>query len=68
MNCKIRSIVSVCKEKLWGQVGEELENIRSVPMLFYCAFLSYYNSNIIEVLMLNKQSKMHSVAVVEYGL
>jgi hypothetical protein len=27
---------SVWEEKLWGQIGEELE--KSVPVFFYCAY------------------------------
>jgi hypothetical protein len=29
---------SAWKEKLWGQIGEELKKIPQVPMFFYCAF------------------------------
>jgi hypothetical protein len=37
----------VWKEKLWEQIGEELK--QSVTMIFYCAFLSYYHSIIIDL-------------------
>jgi len=57
---------SVWKEKLWGQIGEELKNQVS-SNVFYCTFWSYYHSIITEFLIINKQRKMHSVAVVEYG-
>jgi len=42
------------KDKLWGQIGEELKRIRQVLMFFYCAFRSYYHSIIPEVLIINK--------------
>ena len=45
---------SVWEEKLWGQIGDELKKIRLTFSVFYCSFLSYYHSIIIEVLIINK--------------
>jgi hypothetical protein len=57
---------SVWKEKPCGEIGEELKKSGTFQC-FYSAFLSYYHSIITKVLVINKQRKMHSVAVVEYG-
>jgi hypothetical protein len=42
---------SVWKEKLWGQIGEELKKSGYFPG-FYCPFLSYYHSITTEVLII----------------
>ena len=57
---------SVWEEQLLGNIVEELKKYRKFQC-FYCAFWSYYHSIITELLVINKQRKMHSVAVVEYG-
>jgi hypothetical protein len=47
---------------LWGQIGGELSS-----NIFLLSIWSYYHSIITKVLIINKQRKMHSVAVLEYG-
>jgi hypothetical protein len=37
MTCQIRSIVSVWKEKLWEQIGEELKKSDK----FQCSFIAH---------------------------
>ena len=44
---------SVWKEKLWGQIGEELKKSGKFQS-FYCGFCSYYHSITTEVLVIKK--------------
>jgi hypothetical protein len=51
---------SVWKQKLWRQTGEELKN--QVNSNVFIA-----NFEVTIILIISKQRKMHSVAVVQYG-